>query len=129
MGSLARHRRRIAALEQDALTNPQRRDALAARLRETFDPLSAEELGEVLCIQADTAEGCEPVLTDAWRKWRAWGGACVWAELERTVVALWEQNALQWGLCRELGIEGERGHIAMGYLERRDERLAELEER
>jgi hypothetical protein len=32
-------------------------------------------------------------------------------------------------LLRELGIEGERGHIAMGALERRDERLAKLEER
>ena len=129
MGSLERYHRRPRRLERDELMNQDRRDALVRKLQETFDPLTVEKLGEVLCVQSDIAEGYEPVLTDAWRKWRALGGPPVWAELERTVLALWEQNAPVGGLLRELGTEGERDHIAMSALERRDERLAKLEER
>jgi hypothetical protein len=68
VGSLERYHRRLRRLERDELMNPDRRDALVRKLRETFDPLTAEELGEVLCVQSDIAEGYEPVLTDAWRK-------------------------------------------------------------
>jgi hypothetical protein len=54
----------------------------------------------------------------------------VWEAIQRAIYSLAEQGKvpLESGFLRDLGIEGERGHVAMGYLERRDERLRELEE-
>ena len=96
-----------------------------------MDQFGPDDLGEIIVAEADRADGNDPERTDVYRRWEQVGGPEAWGELQRIIYVLGETGQMELGdfsILESLGITGQRAHIAMDYLKRRDERLAELEE-
>ena len=112
MGSLKKD---LAALEEWFRTgggSRAERDRRVRNLRLTFDPFSAEEVGEIIADnwRHDSNPDEEFELHDATATWASRGGDEAWNDLAGMgEVIRQEIQAMDLSLLSDLGLEGERG--------------------